>query len=62
MTILRGQVTAEWADDQPGPRPVGEPTGKYLPRKVRPNVPPAPMDRLVRTGPDATLEGISPGA
>ena len=62
MTVLRGRVTAEWADDSPGPRPVGEPTGKYLPRKVRPDVPAAPTDRLVRTGPDSTLEGISPGA
>lgn len=33
MTILRGQVTAEWADDSPGMRPVGEPRGRYLPRR-----------------------------
>jgi len=32
-TILRGKVTAEWADDSPGMRPVGEPRGLYLPRK-----------------------------
>lgn len=35
MTILRGEVTAEWADDSPGMRPVGEPRGKYLPRELR---------------------------
>ena len=35
-TILRGKVTAEWADDSPGMRPVGEPRGSYLPRKLRP--------------------------
>ena len=61
LTLLRGQVTAEWADDAPGPRPVGEPRGRYLPRAVRPDVPPEPKDRLVRTGPDATLAGIRPG-
>ena len=31
LTLLGGQVTAEWADDSPGPRPVGEPRGRYLP-------------------------------
>jgi dihydropyrimidinase len=61
MTLLRGRVVAEWADDAPGPRPVGEPGGHYLPRAVRPDVPPAPKDRLVRTGPDATLAGIRAG-
>jgi dihydropyrimidinase/dihydroorotase len=35
MTILRGRVTAEWADDSPGMRPVGEPAGQYLPRQVK---------------------------
>lgn len=34
-TILRGEVTAEWADDSPGMRPVGEPRGTYLPRARR---------------------------
>ncbi|RCV51922.1 dihydroorotase [Marinitenerispora sediminis] len=34
-TILRGQVTAEWADDSPGMRPVGDPRGSYLPRSLR---------------------------
>ena len=34
-TILRGKVSAEWADDSPGMRPVGEPNGSYLPRKLR---------------------------
>jgi dihydropyrimidinase/dihydroorotase len=33
-TILRGEVTAEWADDSPGMRPVGEPRGRYLPRSL----------------------------
>lgn len=33
MTILRGEVTAEWADDSPGMRPVGDPRGLYLPRE-----------------------------
>jgi dihydropyrimidinase len=61
LTLLGGQVTAEWADDPPGPRPVGEPRGRYLPRAVRPEVPKEPRDRLVRTGPDATLAGIRPG-
>ena len=37
MTILRGEVSAEWADDSPGMRPVGEPRGRYLPRKLGPN-------------------------
>ena len=31
-TILRGKVTAEWADDSPGMRPVGDPRGEYLRR------------------------------
>ncbi|REK21656.1 MAG: amidohydrolase [Actinobacteria bacterium] len=35
-TIMRGKVTAEWADDSPGMRPVGDPRGEYLPRKLRP--------------------------
>jgi dihydropyrimidinase/dihydroorotase len=34
MTILRGEVTAEWADDSPGMRPVGDPRGEYLPRTL----------------------------
>ena len=34
-TILRGKVTAEWADDSPGMRPVGDPTGQYVPRKLQ---------------------------
>jgi dihydropyrimidinase len=33
-TILRGKVTAQWADDSPGMRPVGEPRGKYLRREL----------------------------
>ncbi len=33
-TILRGQVTAEWADNSSGMRPVGEPRGRYLPRTL----------------------------
>ena len=33
-TILRGKVTAEWAEDSPGMRPVGEPRGKYLRREL----------------------------
>ncbi|MFI6519878.1 dihydroorotase family protein [Spirillospora sp. NPDC050679] len=33
-TILRGEVTAEWADDSPGMRPVGDPRGGYLPRRL----------------------------
>jgi len=35
-TIMRGKVTAEWADDSPGMRPVGDPRGEYLPRALRP--------------------------
>lgn len=34
-TILRGKVTAEWADDSPGMRPVGEARGQYLPRSLQ---------------------------
>jgi dihydropyrimidinase/dihydroorotase len=41
-TILGGRVIAEWADDSPGMRPVGEPLGRYLPRGL--------------SGPDATFE------
>jgi hypothetical protein len=37
LTLLRGQVTAEWADDALGPRPVGTPRGRYLPRDVLPD-------------------------
>jgi dihydropyrimidinase len=33
-TILRGKVSAEWAKDSPGMRPVGEPRGKYLRRSL----------------------------
>jgi dihydropyrimidinase/dihydroorotase len=33
-TIMRGEVTAEWADDSPGMRPVGEPRGEYLMRRA----------------------------
>lgn len=62
LTILRGQVTARWDDDMPGPRPVGEPRGRYLPRRIRSDVPSYPRDRLVRTGPCGTLAGISPDA
>ena len=36
MTILRGEVSAEWADDSPGMRPVGDPRGCYQPRKLGP--------------------------
>ncbi len=31
-TILRGRVTAEWSDDAPGMRPIGEARGRYLRR------------------------------
>lgn len=33
MTMLRGRVIAEWPDDAPRPQIVGEPFGRYLPRK-----------------------------
>ena len=33
-TILRGKITAEWADDSPGMRPVGDPRGLYVPRPL----------------------------
>jgi len=62
MTILRGHVTARWDDDSPGPRPVGEPIGHYLPRQVRDDVPPYPKEQLVRTRPGASLAGVSQGA
>jgi len=32
MTILRGQVVAEWPDDEDAPRLVGDPIGAYVPR------------------------------
>jgi dihydropyrimidinase/dihydroorotase len=35
MTIMRGEVTAEWADDSAGMRAVGDPRGEYLPRTRR---------------------------
>jgi dihydropyrimidinase len=59
LTMLRGKVTAEWADDAPGMRPVGEPRGRYLPRSVKPDVPRF-EDQLIRTRKGATLAGISP--
>ena len=34
MTILRGDVLMEWPDGEPRPRIIGNPGGKYLPRKV----------------------------
>ncbi|MGE3993923.1 dihydroorotase, partial [Pseudorhodoplanes sp.] len=37
MTMLRGRVIAEWPDDAPRPQIVGEPFGRYLPRKGRPD-------------------------
>ncbi|MEV0134012.1 amidohydrolase family protein [Dactylosporangium sp. NPDC050688] len=33
-TILGGRVIAEWADDSPGMRPVGDPLGQYIPRSL----------------------------
>lgn len=33
-TIMRGEITAEWADDSPGMRVVGEPQGTYLKRSL----------------------------
>jgi dihydropyrimidinase len=62
MTILRGEVVAEWREGEPGIRPVGEARGRYLPRRVGEDVPSEPAERLVRTGPEATLPGISAGA
>ena len=35
LTMLRGRVIAEWPDDAPRARVVGEPFGHYLPRKAR---------------------------
>jgi dihydropyrimidinase/dihydroorotase len=66
-TILRGEVTAEWADDSPGMRPVGDPRGTYLPRTLRPkhhvidaNSPArvAPIDRWLAD--DFKRPGFSP--
>lgn len=34
MTILRGQVMMEWPDGEPRPKIVGEPMGRYIPRKL----------------------------
>jgi dihydropyrimidinase/dihydroorotase len=47
-TILRGKVTAEWAEDSEGMRPVGEPRGRYLPRTVRSYVPGPELSSPVR--------------
>ncbi len=66
-TIMRGKVTAEWADDSPGMRPVGDPVGQYLRRKLRPkhevinaNSPArvAPTDRWLAS--DFEKPGFSP--
>lgn len=51
MTILRGDVTAEWADDSPGMRPVGEPRGRYLPRSLQARRPEIELTSPVRTAP-----------
>jgi dihydropyrimidinase len=66
-TIMRGKVTAEWADDSPGMRPVGEPRGKYLPRKVRGAGPSAQLTSPARLAPtdrwlsdDFVKPGFSP--
>jgi dihydropyrimidinase len=59
MTILRGEVIAEWRDDAPGIRPVGEPRGQYLPRTFSKEVPPYPKDKLVRAKPGLKLAGVS---
>ena len=61
MTMLRGQVIAEWADNAPGPRPVRNALGRYLPRQVRSDVPEVPNTQLVRSGPNARLAGVSAG-
>jgi dihydropyrimidinase/dihydroorotase len=50
-TIMRGKVTAEWADDSPGMRPVGEPRGQYQPRTVGGAGPPAQLTSPVRLAP-----------
>jgi dihydropyrimidinase/dihydroorotase len=34
MTILRGQVVMEWPDGEPRPKILGEPIGRYIPRKL----------------------------
>ncbi|MFC2047542.1 amidohydrolase family protein, partial [Chloroflexota bacterium] len=34
MTIIRGNVMMEWLEGEPRPKIVGEPMGKYLPRKL----------------------------
>lgn len=34
MTILRGQVMMEWPDGEPRPKIVGQPIGRYIPRKL----------------------------
>jgi dihydropyrimidinase len=66
-TIMRGKVTAEWADDSPGMRPVGEPRGRYLPRSVRGSGPRAQITSPVRVAPtdrwlsdDFAKPGFSP--
>ena len=48
MTILRGEVTAEWADDSPGMRPVGDPRGEYLPRSLKTKSPSPEITSMAR--------------
>lgn len=59
MTLLRGEVVAEWKDGAPGMRPVGRARGRYLPRAIRPDVPAMPAHRLCRAGPGRTLAGVA---
>jgi dihydropyrimidinase len=48
-TILRGEVTAVWADDSPGMRPVGEARGHYLPRVLQGARRPSTLTEPTRT-------------
>ena len=60
LTLLGGQITAEWADDAPGPRRWASPAAATCPGPSGRGSQGA-RDRLVRTGPDGSLAGIRPG-
>ncbi|SNR53971.1 dihydropyrimidinase/dihydroorotase [Actinoplanes regularis] len=67
-TIMRGKVTAEWADDSPGMRPVAEARGEYLARypqstsRTYPIAEPTAVDLSHRrwSGSDFNRPGFSP--
>ena len=51
LTLLGGRVIAEWADDAPGPRPVGEPAAATCPGPSGPTSPRNPRTGWSAPGP-----------